>query len=218
MENKNELDLKELEKKAYKSTFQDGLWDIFLGIIFLDFCLLSIEIISQLEIIFKYFLIVAPWNLIGVVILTLGKKYITTPRLGYVKFGPKRQKAKNKLIFFVIANVIGLIVLIVLFSSGILETLAIQQPIAALLIGFLVIWLPLSSVAFILKFSRLYVYALMGGSSFFLTELFYPLLGSPLDTIITFGLIGGLMLIIGITYLINFVSKYPNPEINVKQS
>jgi len=27
------LDLKELEKKAWRSTFQDGLWDIYFGLL-----------------------------------------------------------------------------------------------------------------------------------------------------------------------------------------
>ena len=210
--NKNKLNLKQLEKKAYKSTFQDGLWDIFMGMIFLGFLLLSLEFISQLDIIYKYFLVVAPWNLGAVLILVLGKRYITIPRLGYVEFGPKRQKVKFKMIVFVIANIVALTILIILPLSGILENLQIEQPILALLIGFLVIWLPLSLLAFILKFPRLYLYAAMGGSSFFLTEIFFPLLGAPLDSIITFGLIGGLIVAIGLTYLIVFIRKYPKAE------
>ncbi|MFH1941178.1 MAG: hypothetical protein ABIL68_03660, partial [bacterium] len=31
------LDLKALEKKTFRSTFEDGLWDIFIGLIFLQF-------------------------------------------------------------------------------------------------------------------------------------------------------------------------------------
>jgi len=30
----HDIDMKELEKKAWKSTFQDGLWDIMLGLVF----------------------------------------------------------------------------------------------------------------------------------------------------------------------------------------
>jgi hypothetical protein len=30
------LDLKQLERKAFRSTFQDGLWDIFLGLLLLN--------------------------------------------------------------------------------------------------------------------------------------------------------------------------------------
>ena len=32
-----QLNLKEIERKAFRSTYQDGLWDIHLGLIFVRF-------------------------------------------------------------------------------------------------------------------------------------------------------------------------------------
>jgi len=209
MKNKKDINLKELEKKAYKSTFQDGLWDIFLGMIFLGFSLTFIEFNSESELLLKYFLIIAPWNLVAVLILILGKRYITIPRLGYVEFGPKRQKVEQKLRFFVIINIIVFALLLVLPLSGILGDLSLGNYSTALLIGFLVIWLPLSIVAFILRFSRLYIYAIMGGISFYLTEILYPLFGEPYDTILSFGFIGGIIISIGIILFIKFIQRYP---------
>jgi hypothetical protein len=213
MKNQENINLKELEKKAYKSTFQDGLWDIFLGVIFLGFSLTVLEFDSEFELVFKYFLIVAPCNLGAVLILILGKRYITIPRLGYVEFGPKRQKAKERLKYFIIMNITAFALVIVLPLSGILGDLPIGNYSTALIIGFVVIWLPLSVLAFILKFSRLYIYAIMGGISFFLTEIFFPLVGEPLDTILSFGIIGGIIFIIGIIFLIKFIKKYPKAKI-----
>jgi hypothetical protein len=216
LENKKNISLKELEKKAYKSIFEDGLWDIFFGMIFLGFSLTFIELNSEFEIVLKYFLIIAPWNLGAILILMLGKRYITIPRLGYVEFGPKRQKAKHKLGYFIIINIMVFALLLALPLSGILGDLSLRNSLTALLIGFLIIWLPLSVVAFILSFSRLYIYAIMGGISFYLTEILYPLVGEPFDAIISFGIIGGIMIIIGIALLVRFLQKYPSAKINNK--
>ncbi|MCJ7813777.1 hypothetical protein MUP95_10735 [bacterium] len=38
------LNLKELEKKAFRSYFEDGLWDIFVGIILLQFFVIPLYI------------------------------------------------------------------------------------------------------------------------------------------------------------------------------
>ena len=36
------IDLKSLEKKAYRSVFNDGLWDLFIGMLILNFGLGSL--------------------------------------------------------------------------------------------------------------------------------------------------------------------------------
>ncbi len=76
--------LKELEKKAYKSTFQDGLWDIQLGLIILGIALNAF--IRN-----DYFLI--PYYAVIIVIFMAAKKFIIVPRIGLVKFGKERKRA-----------------------------------------------------------------------------------------------------------------------------
>lgn len=71
------------------------------------------------------------------------------------------------------------------------------------------ITIPFSVVAFYLQLPRLYLYALIGGFGFFFTELLYPLVGEPWDIIISYGSIGGFILIIGIVIFIKFLKKYP---------
>ena len=34
----NTIDLQDLERKAFRSNFQDGLWDIFLGLMLVQMC------------------------------------------------------------------------------------------------------------------------------------------------------------------------------------
>ncbi|MEJ2277010.1 MAG: hypothetical protein P8Y70_04570 [Candidatus Lokiarchaeota archaeon] len=137
---------------------------------------------------------------------------LTVPRLGFVKFGARRKRAKKYMILFTILNTLFLIIILVLTITGILTTLRIERYGMSLLFGFIFIWLPLSIVAFIIKFNKFYIYAIMGGLSFFTIELVYPFVGEPLDSILVFGIIGNTIIFVGIIYLIKFLKKYPSPK------
>ena len=89
-----QISLKDLERRAFRSTFQDGLWDIFLGLLLLNMgggTLLGGSGISPV------WSMVALTAFAGAVLLFFwaGKKFFTTPRLGSVEFGPQR-KSKLK--------------------------------------------------------------------------------------------------------------------------
>jgi hypothetical protein len=75
--------LKELERRAWTSFFQDGLWDIYLGLM-----LLALGLYAQFE--FDY-LVLAAMFVPAILVLILGKRLITAPRLGRVQFGRKRR-------------------------------------------------------------------------------------------------------------------------------
>lgn len=90
------LDLKNLEAKAFRAIHQDGLWDIYIGGIVLSMALLSFSDESEAFPIGRFFLFLFGLG-ISYLIFWAGKKYITTPRLGQVKFSPKRQKRKHTL-------------------------------------------------------------------------------------------------------------------------
>ena len=85
------LDLKALERKAFRSTFQDGLWDLYFGCLLLVntfmFTFLENEQMPWLIPTLAFVLLAG-----SAALFWLGKKYITAPRLGHVKFGPERRK------------------------------------------------------------------------------------------------------------------------------
>ncbi len=90
-----QLDLKALEKKVFKSNFEDGLWDIYLGMLLLQISLST----------FLYALDLSPLWILLILVLFVGgvlaafwaaKKYIITPRMGLVTFNEERQKKKKK--------------------------------------------------------------------------------------------------------------------------
>jgi len=85
------FNLDELEKKAFKSTYEDGLWDIMLGIIFLAFAAIPILSVRGLGD-FWSSLLILPFFAIGYAIFALGKGRITYPRAGVMKIGSQRKK------------------------------------------------------------------------------------------------------------------------------
>ena len=56
------VDLRELEKKAWKSTFQDGLWDIYIGLLFMGMGLYTIPQLFGLDDTFILIMLLMIWN------------------------------------------------------------------------------------------------------------------------------------------------------------
>ena len=89
------LNLKELERKAWRSFFDDGLWDIYLGLLlallgvsaFLDRLELTEAVVMGIYIGLLIVVMLGMWA---------AKRFITVPRLGRVKFGAERQKRRKK--------------------------------------------------------------------------------------------------------------------------
>jgi len=203
------VDLKSLERKAYRSIFEDGLWDLFIGLIILSLglstFLSSILNWSDLWISIIPTLIL---NINALLIFILGKKFITIPRLGIVKFGPKRKSKQQKLKLFLFAFFILNIVLLILPFTNLINSIRFEPLFIALILGLGAITLPFVVVAYFLDFTRLYIYAFLAGLGFFLSEVLYPFVGSPLDTLLPFGITGGVIVVIGLYHFISFLKKY----------
>lgn len=124
------INLQELERLAYRRTYQDGLYDIYLGGMlasFASFAFISFpgnetDLLTQLT-----------YNLIGIglssLIFWLGKKFITLPRIGMVKFGPSRQKSKKDLIL-ALAVIVAVQVLVILLQFSNLLSPAVSEWLA----------------------------------------------------------------------------------------
>jgi hypothetical protein len=81
-----------------------------------------------------------------------------------------------------------------------------------LIIGTLFITFPICIIAYLLQFERLYLIAIMGGLGLSVAELFRPVLGSPLHSILTFSVIGGIITTWGIVIFVRFLKEYPSPK------
>ncbi len=205
------INLKELERKAFISYHQDGLVDIGLGLIMLVSVLSSTlhemgtsDSIRQV--------IYIPLMLLCPLIIYLGKKYITTPRLGYVKFGQKRQfKRKRAILILVNAFLITMIILTAAFSQKIhviSDFLGIKTVYWMAVFISLFIMAVFSMLATFLDFKRLFVI----GALFAIGEPIYTILQELTNTrligLYAYGIPGLLLLIMGIFLLKKFIIEY----------
>jgi len=201
------IDLKSLEKKAWRSTFQDGLWDIYFGLIIMGLGLAPLGRFLGLPETIGVLMLVFSWDMAAMLIMFLGKRFITKPRIGYVKFGKIRKK-RNKLLAVFLGINVGLTVIIFIFTLLGMFQLSLPGYMVMLVIGLLFITTPFSFIAYFIQLKRVYLYALLGGFGLFFSELLDPILDAPFDDILVFVPFGGMILVFGIIILIHFLSKY----------
>ena len=204
-----QIDIKDLEKKAWRSTFQDGFWDIYFGLILSSLGFSWLGSFFGLPETVDVLVTVFSWDIGAMLVLFLGKKYITQPRMGLVKFGPGRKKKKKRLALFLGLNVTITIIALILTMLGFLQQLIIPGFVLMLALGLIFITVPFSTVAYFLQLNRLYLYALLGGFGLFFSEILFPITGSPINDFIIFGGIGLIITVNGLIIFIKFRRKYP---------
>ncbi|MFW9819579.1 MAG: hypothetical protein ACFFE5_08210 [Candidatus Thorarchaeota archaeon] len=204
------IDLKEIEKKTWRSTLEDGILDIYFGIL-----VLSIGIgITLGDLLPEPFDSLLPIILmiIGLILFLLGKKFITQPRLGVVKFGSKQKSRKLKTVIVLCINAIILLIFYImrLINPAIWSVFPIY--VQGLITGLLFITVPLCFAAYFLQYPRLYFIAILVGLSFSLSDLFSIFIPEPFDALIAFGIISCVIIFIGMISLIKFIRKYPSSK------
>jgi hypothetical protein len=188
-----EIDLKKMEKKSWKTFYaQDGLYDIFFGIMVLVGGLRTLTDIPWLTL----------GILVGVLVIPLGKKYITTPRIGRVKFGRERM---GKMMIVTagigIAVVITSLILFLTVYSGNYPRILASFLIVALIVSVF------SLMAYYLDHFRLFFYGIFIAAH----EFIWVLYGRTTATYYNLFL-GIVLLFIGFLVLIKFLNKYPKPK------
>ncbi|KYK33512.1 MAG: hypothetical protein AYK22_09015 [Thermoplasmatales archaeon SG8-52-3] len=201
------INLKEMEKKAWKSCFQDGLWDILLGFILLSFGIGPfIEEITGITYLISYIILLS----LGYIIFYSGKKYITLPRIGNVKFGTKRKYKKIKVaIILAISVIFGLAAILLTQIDLIPYNIDISIWGIIFAINALIVF---SLMAYYLDFPRLYIYSIFFATSILIIETSSSHVGSTYDTVIGFGMFGVVVLLVGLLHLTRFVRRYPLPK------
>ncbi|MFX0008854.1 MAG: hypothetical protein ACFE9R_00955 [Candidatus Hermodarchaeota archaeon] len=199
-----------MEKKAWKTYFDDGIFDIYFGILIASFGpgIASYEILP------------IPLNVLlgpliigfGLVFFILSKKYVIKPRIGVVKYGRKRKVRKLKTAIILSVNVVLLSILFLLnlFISG--GDINLPYNIMVLLEGILFLTLPLCLVAYFLQFTRLYFYALILGCGFFLADISSIVIPIPFNFLFIYLLLGVIIITIGVTFFIRFIRTYQLPK------
>lgn len=202
------INLKQLEQKAWRSIFQDGLYDIFLG-----YLILHMGIVYTLAKTDTAQAAITSINMgiyfLAALLLYLGKRFITYPRAGRVKFGAKR---RGKLAW------LAVVYFVVLLAALVLTLLALDNGVnflsekvkAVLSVSWLSIFLLLffGVPAFLLKYNRLYLIAVMFALPEPLLKLFKALWGIDLG-IFAYAVPALVVLVMGISVLVRFIRTYP---------
>lgn len=205
------INLKELEKKAYRSTFQDGFWDIFLALILLAMAanaFLSSRGLSELQAMSVF--ICLEGFAIGVLIV--GKRRITVPRMGQVKFGPKRKAKLNKVrIVLFLSVIIGLVAFVaantVRYNPSGMANPGFLFPLGWMINALLVF----SLMAYFMDFPRLYLIGLLYAITVPIDIAIKEFAGINL-AFIAFGIPAAIIFVMGIIILHRFLYEYPLPS------
>ncbi len=202
------IDLKQIERNAFRSMYQDGLWDIYYGLI----------VICMSFFIFRPESGYSPMNIILAVcsfgisyaLFWLGKKYLVMPRMGQVTFGPSRQRRKKAM-----AITLGVIVFIQILAFGIqywmwnhtsakIEGPVVEKGLMDLTVAgvaALIVGISMVIIAYFHDFPRGYYIAVLFSLAVFLMVFF----NQPLYAI----LIGILILLPGLVLFVRFLKEYP---------
>ena len=202
------IDLKELERKAWRSFYQDGLWDIFWGLLLLAMTISALlSDIGASEPV-QYGIMIA-LEALAILVLFVGKRCITVPRIGRVRFGPKRKRRLSKVrVVLAISVLVGA----ALFVAGLVLTGKLSRSMtlefifpAGWVVNMIVVF---GLLAYFLEFSRLYVIGAMYA------------IARPLDivqreftsidlTFVAFGFPAAVILLMGAVVFVRFLRKYP---------
>jgi hypothetical protein len=204
------VSLKSAERKAFRITFADGLWEVFLGGIFLQFAIAPL-ISESLGDFWSSVIFLPVWGILYIAIWLI-RKYIISPRVGTFNFGKPRKK---KLRFF---TIILVIVNIAVFILGIVIYLIFPKISGGLIAGTLGIFIlfGFSAAAYFLDYPRLFFYGLLLLVAPLVGEWLYSNHGfSHHGYPVVFGFASGLMILIGVVTFFLFLKNTPkieNPE------
>lgn len=190
------IDLEKLESSAFRAYFEDGMFDIFFGLMFI---LGGLRTITD-EPAFSLLILVA------VLVPVLGKRAITYPRLGRVKFREHRVKGLFRIMLVT--------VILVLVSAAIVGLHLSTDLLEGRLVGDLVFGAMFIGITLVMGQYFEYPLLVVHGVIFAIIALCNGLLED--DAAATVALIGGsISIIIGLTNLATFLRKYPTLSIEV---
>jgi len=185
-----EVNTKRIRQRVLLQYFDDGLWDINIGITLL---LLGVGMLIDA------LYLAGIWPALGSVMVIKAKEHYTYPRLGYVKFMNSIKHGRMG----IIASVLLLGVLIAIFTLmnqhlPLIEWIRMNfDLVLALVIGGAIL-----AIAILLNITRVYVYSAL----VIFTLVFSRWIGSiGINLMLT----GGLIILIGIYLLASFVHRYP---------
>lgn len=209
-------DLKAIEKKVFTSFHQDGLIDLFLGFILLVSILSSTLDASGISDSIRIIIYVPLMVILGPVLYMVGKKYITFPRMGYVKLGSKQKQKRRVVVFSIITAILATLVILTMLlgnkASNVGSVFGIKAEFWTSALVTLIIIAIFAVIAFVLMTPRFYLLGLIVGMS----EPLYTVLRNFTQIkyigVIAYGIPALFLFLLGTIMLKRFINKYPLPK------
>ncbi len=203
-----DVDLKALERRAYRSFFGDGIWDMYLGLLLLGMGGGPALLQMGFPVVWAA---IVPLALCGaaMVLFVVGKRHITVPRLGAVQFGPARALKRKRLSLVLACSALLGVVLFALVAWRSIPALSLGNvPMVALVFAAncLIVF---TLGAYYLDFSRLYVYGLLYAVAFPLGIVLDETGRVGASFLTVHALLAGPMIVVGATLFIRFLRAYP---------
>ena len=202
------ISLKEAERQVFRTVFKDGLWDVFIGCLVLQFAIAPLLSVSLGD--FWSSAVFLPFFGLVFLAIWLIRKHVVTPRIGRVKFGPFRTKKLARFTLLMLAlNCVA-------FVLGAIAALTFELvPGWIITAGFAFVVLNGASIAaYFLSFARLYVYGVMFALSFAIGELLYTYLGVAHHGVpVTFGFTAATIILTGVVVFGRFLRSHPLPTV-----
>lgn len=203
---------KTLEQKMWTRVFDDGLWDLYLFVVFVNVAIYMLggELgWTLVETVVPFFVV-----LLGAhQLLMAAKRRITAPRIGYFKPHKKRRTEIGVVGGISVAVSILMLAATILAVTG---TFSDSIPLTLVLFGVLALKMVVlfSLAAHFLGVARFYVYAGLGAAGMVGAEIAVATadVGRGWDVVAMFGVPAIAMLPIGAVLLTRFVKAYPRVE------
>ncbi len=208
------INLQELERQAFRSNYEDGLWDILLGLLLMQMMIGPMLYRAGWSPIW-ILAIMAVFVTVVLVAFRAAKRHIVLPRFGLVHFGAERDRKKKKMsLVYSISILVGIIVLM----TAVIGYRTISQStitwgniglVAIFGLSLITAVTIFSLMAYYLDYSRAYVYGWFFGLAFPLNILMDEWLGItfPVGSLIFSSILMG----IGIVLFVRFLNTHPVP-------
>ncbi|NVM37075.1 MAG: hypothetical protein HWN81_15870 [Candidatus Lokiarchaeota archaeon] len=204
------IDLRKIEKNILKMAHQHGFFDLLIGFMVMGMGFAPF-FREGLPSPYKYFL----WPLILIIITYILTffiiKYVIQPRTGVAKPGPSLKSMKRKLFIVTFIQVAIHLIFVILLVIGIGSGIHIEGFMFMLIIG--LFFLPIFAIiAYLMKYPRLYLIAILIWLAIFINELLYDPIDYRIRWLLSYGILGGIIFLMGLVIFIRFLKKYPLPK------
>ena len=198
------ISLKEVERKAFASAYQDGLWDIFIGFVLLAWAFAPL-LSPRLGDFWSSAVLFGPWPFVFLAIWWV-RRVVVTPRVGTVRFGSWRtgRMIRFNLVMLVFLSFSAILGMVLALGTAALPAWMHAAPFS------LIVLIAFSVAAYFLDFSRLYVYGVLFALSPLVGRWLYlyreiPHSGYP----VTFGISATIAILVGLAKFISFLRTHP---------